>query len=47
MKKIRTHYTKEALRYPRIPDVFSEPQIEDWEKITSAVHKDGTRIFWN
>ena len=35
----------EALGYPRIPGIFSEPQIEGWKKVTSAVHKDGTKIF--
>jgi N-ethylmaleimide reductase len=35
----------EALGYPRIPGIFSKPQIEGWEKTTSAVHKNGTKIF--
>jgi N-ethylmaleimide reductase len=35
----------EALGYPRIPGIFSESQIEGWKKTTTAVHKDGTRIF--
>ena len=35
----------EALGYPRIPGIFSQPQIEGWKKTTSAVHKDATRIF--
>jgi N-ethylmaleimide reductase len=37
--------TPEALGYPRIPGVFNELQIEGWKKTTSAVHKDGTKIF--
>jgi N-ethylmaleimide reductase len=37
--------TPEALGYPRIPGVFNEPQIEGWKKTTSAVRKDGTKIF--
>jgi N-ethylmaleimide reductase len=37
--------TPEALGYPRIPGIFSEPQIAGWKKITSAVHKGGARIF--
>jgi N-ethylmaleimide reductase len=35
----------EALGYPRIPGIFSEPQIEGWKKVTSAVHNYGTSIF--
>jgi N-ethylmaleimide reductase len=35
----------EALGYPRIPGVFSKAQIEGWKKTTSAVHRDGSRIF--
>src|SRR4028119_528115 len=35
----------EALGYPRIPGIFSGPQMEGWKKVTSAVHKDGTKIF--
>jgi N-ethylmaleimide reductase len=37
--------TPEALGYPRIPGVFGEPQIEGWKKITSVVHKHGSKIF--
>ena len=35
----------DALGYPSIPGVFSNEQIEGWKKTTSAVHKDGTKIF--
>jgi N-ethylmaleimide reductase len=35
----------EALGYPRIPGIFSEAQIEGWKKTTSAVHKEGSKIF--
>ena len=37
--------TPEALGYPRIPGIFSKAQVEGWKKVTSAVHKDGSRIF--
>ena len=35
----------DALGYPSIPGIFSTEQIEGWKKTTSAVHKDGTKIF--
>lgn len=35
----------DALGYPNIPGVFSAEQIDGWKKTTSAVHKDGTKIF--
>ena len=35
----------DALGYPSIPGIFSQEQIEGWKKTTSAVHKDGTKIF--
>jgi N-ethylmaleimide reductase len=34
-----------GLGYARIPGIFSEQQVEGWEKITSAVHKGGGKIF--
>lgn len=34
-----------GLGYPRIPGIFSKTQIEGWKKITSAVHKNGSKIF--
>ena len=34
-----------GLGYARIPGVFSEDQVEGWKKITSAVHKNGGKIF--
>ncbi len=34
-----------GLGYARIPGMFSEAQIQGWEKVTSAVHKDGGKIF--
>jgi N-ethylmaleimide reductase len=37
--------TPEALGYARIPGIFSEPQVDGWRKTTSAVHKNGTKIF--
>lgn len=35
----------EALGYPRIPGIFSDKQVEAWEKVTTPVHKDGSKIF--
>lgn len=34
-----------GLGYARIPGVFSEEQVTGWQKITSAVHRNGGTIF--
>ncbi len=34
-----------GLGYSRIPGCFSKQQVEGWKKVTSAVHKQGGRIF--
>lgn len=34
-----------GLGYCRIPAIFSQAQIEGWEKITTAVHKNDSKIF--
>jgi N-ethylmaleimide reductase len=34
-----------GLGYARIPGIFSNQQVEGWEKITSAVHKAGGKII--
>jgi len=34
-----------GLGYCRIPGIFSKRQAEGWKKITSAVHKEGGKIF--
>jgi len=34
-----------GLGYARIPGIFSKQQIEGWRKVTSAVHKEGSKIF--
>lgn len=34
-----------GLGYARIPGIFSEAQIAGWEKVTTAVHKGGGKIF--
>jgi N-ethylmaleimide reductase len=34
-----------GLGYSRIPGLFSGAQVEGWKKITSAVHKNGGKIF--
>ncbi|MCR8560815.1 alkene reductase [Mucilaginibacter sp. BJC16-A38] len=35
----------EALGYARIPGIFSNAQVEGWKAVTSAVHKNNTKIF--
>ena len=34
-----------GLGYPRIPGVFSEPQVAGWKKVTAAAHAGGAKIF--
>ena len=34
-----------GLGYARIPGIFSKQQLEGWRKTTSAVHKEGSKIF--
>src|SRR5512135_2946962 len=34
-----------GLGYTRIPGIFSEPQVEGWKLITTAVHSKGGKIF--
>lgn len=34
-----------GLGYPRIPGIFSQPQIDGWSAITRAVHAKGAKIF--
>jgi N-ethylmaleimide reductase len=34
-----------GLGYPRIPGIFSAPQVEGWQKVTASVHKGGAGIF--
>jgi len=34
-----------GLGYARIPGLFSPRQVQDWQKVTDAVHKAGGRIF--
>jgi len=34
-----------GLGYARVPGIFSQKQIEGWEKITTAVHTAGSKIF--
>ncbi len=31
--------------YPNTPGLFSQPQIEAWQRVTSAVHNNGGKIF--
>lgn len=34
-----------GLGYARIPGIFSQEQVEGWEKVTDAVHEKGSKIF--
>ncbi len=34
-----------GLGYPRIPGLYSDAQVEGWQKVTKAVHDKGGRIF--
>jgi N-ethylmaleimide reductase len=34
-----------GLGYARIPGIFSKEQVDGWKKTTSAVHKNGAKIF--
>ena len=34
-----------GLGYPRIPGIFSQPQINGWALVTKAVHAKGAKIF--
>ena len=34
-----------GLGYPRIPGIFSQPQIDGWAQVTKAVHARGAKIF--
>jgi len=34
-----------GLGYSRIPGIFSKEQVEGWKKVTSTIHKKGSKIF--
>jgi N-ethylmaleimide reductase len=34
-----------GLGYARIPGIFNKQQVEGWKKVTSAVHKNGAKIY--
>lgn len=34
-----------GLGYARIPGIYSEDQVKGWQKVTSAVHENGGKIF--
>ena len=40
-----TSPSPDGLGYCRIPGIYSKPQIEGWKAITSAVHKNDSKIF--
>lgn len=35
----------DGVGYPATPGIYSDDQVEGWEKITNAVHKEGGHIF--
>jgi N-ethylmaleimide reductase len=37
--------TPEGSGYPRIPGIYNQEQIAGWKKVTTAVHKGGSKIF--
>ncbi|MCF2443384.1 alkene reductase [Dyadobacter sp. CY345] len=40
-----TSPSPEGLGYPRIPGIFCDKQVEEWKKVTDAVHQKGSKIF--
>jgi N-ethylmaleimide reductase len=40
-----TSPSPEGLGYSRIPGIYSDEQVEQWKKITDAVHQNGSKIF--
>ena len=40
-----TYVSSEAVGGIRVPGIYSEQQIEDWKRVTDAVHKPEGRIF--
>ena len=40
-----TSPSPEGLGYPRIPGIYSDQQVEQWKKVTDAVHQNGAKIF--
>lgn len=40
-----TSVSPRGFGYPNTPGIFTQPQIEGWKKVTSAVHGAGGRIF--
>lgn len=40
-----TSPSPEGLGYPRIPGIYSDRQVEEWKKVTDAVHQNGSQIF--
>jgi N-ethylmaleimide reductase len=40
-----TSPSPEGLGYPRIPDIFSEAQVDGWQAVTRGVHESGAKIF--
>lgn len=40
-----TFISKEAGGYPKVPGIWSQPQIDAWKKVTRAVHEKGSFIF--
>jgi len=40
-----TQISQQGQGYQDTPGIYSQAQIEDWRKVTAAVHADGGRIF--
>lgn len=40
-----TSPSPEGLGYPRIPGIYSDQQVQQWKKVTDAVHQNGSKIF--
>lgn len=40
-----TSPSPEGLGYARIPGIYSDRQVEEWKKVTDAVHQNGSKIF--
>lgn len=40
-----TQVTPEGLGYPDTPGIYSDAQVEGWQRVTDAVHEAGGRIF--
>ncbi|HEO64529.1 MAG TPA: alkene reductase, partial [Spirochaetes bacterium] len=42
-----TFVSPQGTGYPNAPGIYNAKQVQEWEKVTDAVHKDGGHIFMN